>query len=163
MDAIFQTTFSNGFSWMKMHEFRLKLTLKFLPKELINNIPALVQIMAWHRPGDKPLSEPIMVSLPRHICVTRPQWINRSQFDFGNDKRASFQYARDKSSKLTYFQSIWLAMYLCSQFGSQWGSGVHCMWLKESSPNLPPKDPHTTSRAPSQYKDRLIYVWRFPC
>ena len=28
---------------------------------LINNIPALVQIMAWRRTGDKPLSEPIMV------------------------------------------------------------------------------------------------------
>ena len=27
----------------------------------INNIPALVQIMAWRRPGDKPLSEPMTV------------------------------------------------------------------------------------------------------
>ena len=33
--------------------------------------------MAWRRPGDKPLSEPMMVSLPTHICVTRPQWINK--------------------------------------------------------------------------------------
>ena len=41
-----------------------------------NNIPALVQIMAWRRPGDKPLSEPMMVWLPTHICVTRPQWVN---------------------------------------------------------------------------------------
>ena len=32
--------------------------------------------MAWRRPGDKPLSEPMMVSLPTHICVTRPQWVN---------------------------------------------------------------------------------------
>ena len=37
---------------------------------------ALVQIMAWRRPGDKPLSEPMMVSLLTHICVTRPQWVN---------------------------------------------------------------------------------------
>ena len=42
----------------------------------INIIPALVQIMAWRRPGDKPLSEPMMVSLLTHICVTRPQWVN---------------------------------------------------------------------------------------
>ena len=28
-----------------------------MPKGPINNIPALVQIMAWPRPGDKPLSE----------------------------------------------------------------------------------------------------------
>ena len=31
--------------------------------------------MAWSRPGDKPLSEPMMVSLLTHICVTRPQWV----------------------------------------------------------------------------------------
>ena len=34
--------------------------------------------MAWRRSGDKPLSEPMMVSLPTHICVTRPQWVNSS-------------------------------------------------------------------------------------
>ena len=33
----------------------------------INNIPALVQIMAWRCPGNKSLSEPMMVSLPMHI------------------------------------------------------------------------------------------------
>ena len=33
--------------------------------------------MAWRRPGDKPLSEPMMVSLPMHICVTRPQCVNK--------------------------------------------------------------------------------------
>ena len=31
--------------------------------------------MAWHRSGTKPLSEPIMVSLLTHICVTRPQLV----------------------------------------------------------------------------------------
>ena len=54
----------------------LKDSLKFVPKVRINNIPALVQIMACRRPGDKPLSESMMVSLPTHICVTRPQWVN---------------------------------------------------------------------------------------
>ena len=53
----------------------LKISLKFVPKVPINNIPALVLIMAWRRPGDKPLSEPMMVSLPTHICITRPQWV----------------------------------------------------------------------------------------
>ena len=32
--------------------------------------------MAWSRPGDKPFSEPMMVSLPTHIYVTRPQCVN---------------------------------------------------------------------------------------
>ena len=52
----------------------IKISLKFVPKCPNNNIPALVQIMAWRRPGDKPLSEPMMVRLLTHICVTRPQW-----------------------------------------------------------------------------------------
>ena len=37
----------------------------------------LVQIMAWRRPGDKPLSEPMLVSLLTHIYVTRSQWVNQ--------------------------------------------------------------------------------------
>ena len=36
--------------------------------------------MAWRRPGDKPLSEPMMVSLLTHICVTRPQWVKMKFF-----------------------------------------------------------------------------------
>ena len=39
----------------------IKISLKFVPKVRINNIPTLVQIMAWRRPGDKPLSGPMMV------------------------------------------------------------------------------------------------------
>ena len=38
----------------------VKIALIFVPKGPIKNIPALVQIMAWRRPGDKPLSEPMM-------------------------------------------------------------------------------------------------------
>ena len=61
----------------------IKISLKFIPKGPINNIPALVQIMAWRRPGDKPLSEPMMVNLLTHICVTRPQWVNPSGGEAG--------------------------------------------------------------------------------
>ena len=39
----------------------IKISLKFVPKGLINNIQALVQIMTWRRLGDKPLSEAMMV------------------------------------------------------------------------------------------------------
>ena len=48
----------------------IKISLKCVPKDPINNIPALVQIMAWRRPGDKPLSEAMMVSLLTHIYVS---------------------------------------------------------------------------------------------
>ena len=71
-DDIFKCIFLNEDVWIPN-----KISLKFVPKGPINNIPALVQIMAWRRPGDKPLSEPMMVSLTMHICVTRPQWVIR--------------------------------------------------------------------------------------
>ena len=45
----------------------------------INNIASLVHIMAWRRPGDKPLSEPMMIILFTHISVTRPQIVKLKQ------------------------------------------------------------------------------------
>ena len=47
----------------------LKISLKFVTSGPINNIPALVQVMVWRWTGDKPLSEPMMVSLLTHICL----------------------------------------------------------------------------------------------
>ena len=38
----------------------IQISLKFVQKFPINNKPALVQTMAWHRTGDKPLYEPVM-------------------------------------------------------------------------------------------------------
>ena len=67
-DDIFKWIFLNENVW-----FPTKISVKFVPKDPINRILALVQIMAWRRPGDKPLSEPMMVSLLTHICVTRPK------------------------------------------------------------------------------------------
>ena len=54
----------------------LMIPLKFVPNVQINNIPALVKIMDWCQPGDKSLSEPIVVSLLMHICITWPQWVD---------------------------------------------------------------------------------------
>ena len=51
------------------------------PRGPINNIPTLVQVMAWRRPGHKPLSGPSIVRLPTHICVTRPQRANLFPLD----------------------------------------------------------------------------------
>ena len=70
-DDIFKCIFLN-----ENVDISIKISLKFVPKCPINNISSLVQIMAWRRPGDKPLSEPVMASLLTHICVTRPQWVN---------------------------------------------------------------------------------------
>ena len=70
-DNIFKCIFLNENLWIST-----KIPLKFVPKGPVNNILALVQIMAWRRPGDKPFSEPMLVSLLRYICITRPQWVN---------------------------------------------------------------------------------------
>ena len=58
-------------------EISIKISLMIVPKGPINNIPALVQVMAWHQPGDKPLTEPMVVRLLKHICVTQPQWFKQ--------------------------------------------------------------------------------------
>ena len=47
-DDIFKCIFLNENVWIS-----IKVSLRFLPKGPILNIPPLVQIMAWHRPGDK--------------------------------------------------------------------------------------------------------------
>ena len=64
IDAISQTTFSSAFSRNEMNEFRLGFHWSlFLRFELTTFQHWYVQIMAWCRPGDKSLSEPMMVSL----------------------------------------------------------------------------------------------------
>ena len=69
-DDIFKCIFLNGNVWIL-----IKISQKFAPMGPINNILALVQMMAWRQPGDKPLSEPMMARMPMHICVTQPQWV----------------------------------------------------------------------------------------
>ena len=60
----------NIFKYIFLNEnvsISVKILWKFVPRGLINNIPALVQIMAWRQSGDKPSSEPMMVSLLTHV------------------------------------------------------------------------------------------------
>ena len=71
-DDTFKRIFVNGDVGIS-----IKISLRFVPLGQINTIPTLVQIMAWRRPGDKPLSEPMMVRLPTNICATRPQWVKQ--------------------------------------------------------------------------------------
>ena len=70
-DNIFKCIFLNENVWIP-----IKISLNFACKGSISNIPALIQIMTLGRPGDKPLSEPVMVGLRTHICITRPQCVN---------------------------------------------------------------------------------------
>ena len=55
-DNIFKCNFLN-----ENIQILINISLKFITKGQINNIPSLVQIIVWCGLGDKPLSEPIMV------------------------------------------------------------------------------------------------------
>ena len=65
----FQVHFFNENVWIPT-----KISLKFLPKGAITNIPALVQVMAWRRSGDKPLSEPMVVRL---LGLNELTWVDQ--------------------------------------------------------------------------------------
>ena len=80
----------------------MKISLKFIPKGPINNIPVSVQIMAWRRPGDKPLSEPMMIILLMHICITQPRLVK------------ALLTATDYYHKIP-LESIWVTGALCNE------------------------------------------------
>ena len=111
-DGIFKCIFLNENVWIA-----LKISLEYIPKIRINNIPALVQIMAWRRPGDKPLSEPMMVSLLTHICVNRPHWVQQINYGLQLSERHRWVICR-KSAKMTHLfvSSMIITIILDKQF-----------------------------------------------
>ena len=67
LTTISQTIFSNAFCWMI-----IQISLKFIPKGPIDNMPALIQILAWRRMATSHYLNQWWPSLLTHICVTRP-------------------------------------------------------------------------------------------
>ena len=118
-DDVFKCIFLNENVW---------ILLKFVPKGPINNIPSLVQVMAWRWPGDKPLSEPMMVSLLTDICITQPQWVNiiyvicHISFTFWEwYMTCNFNFSRTKISELMeliYLQAVYIRGAVAT---SPWG------------------------------------------
>ena len=78
-DDIFKCILLNENVWIPF-----TISLKFVSIGPINNIPALVQIKTWHRQGNKPLSEPMMLSLLMHIYVTCTPWETTASL-YGNE------------------------------------------------------------------------------
>ena len=62
MTAFSQMTFMKSIFLYEKCYVLIQISLKFVPKGPINDESVLVQIMAWRRTCDKPLSEPMMVS-----------------------------------------------------------------------------------------------------
>ena len=104
-DDTFKCIFLNGNIWIW-----ITISLKFVPNGPFNNIPTLVQVMAWRRPGDKPLSEPMMVRLPTHICITRPQWVKWLCYNRLQPYFLHKEYSTLKSWLLSHLKTndVWL-------------------------------------------------------
>ena len=101
----------------------IKISLKFVP---IYNIPALVQIMAWRRPGKKPLSAPMMVSSLMHICVTRPQWVNVLRTHIWTFISCS-SFALNKM--VTILQTWCLIVFSLMKIPSYWFQYLWCLFI----------------------------------
>ena len=85
------------FKWILLNEnvwILIKISLTFVPKVSMNDIPTLVQVMAWRRPGDKPLSEAMTASLLTHICVTRPQWVKEFHAGSKSDTESIMDFSQ---------------------------------------------------------------------
>ena len=65
-------TSSDAFFFNEKFRISNKISMQYVPCILLNNMPTLVQIMAWHLTGDKPLFELMSTNI---ADVTRPQGI----------------------------------------------------------------------------------------
>ena len=136
-DDVLKCIFLNENVWIS-----LKIPMKFVPKGPINNIPALVPIMAWRRPGDKPLSEPMLVSVPTHIWVTRPQWVKTceaSQMGYylvssrPGEKSDGHQEHNLLQDRANFHRSQTWQIDLISNTASTW-----CLFIEMTSSQSPP-------------------------
>ena len=92
----------HAFSWMNMFQFRLKFHWSLFARVQLTIIQ--------HRLVDAmPLSAPMMVSLPMHICVTRSQWVNQWWIIVNWLLRNKFCSISSKMQELT-FKKIHLNM-----------------------------------------------------
>ena len=85
-DNIFKCIFLN-----ENIRISIKISLKFVPKGSINNIPALFQIIARRDRSTSHYLNQWWTILTTHICVTQPQW------DIGLHYNVSWLYLECKS------------------------------------------------------------------
>ena len=95
---IFSHIFLNGNVWIS-----IKISLKFVPKGSIDNNPVLVQIMAWHQPGDKPLSEPVLTWFTDAYMKKTATIVQHYLTSFSNFNEVCFECPTDKSA----FEQAW--------------------------------------------------------
>ena len=72
----------------------------FISKNQINTILALEQIMVWRHPGDKPLSEPMVVNLPGYFWLSDGCATNQSEAMLENPCSMNFNDFQSRSQKI---------------------------------------------------------------
>ena len=136
MADISKMAYSNAFSWMKMNEF--------VPSIRIINISPLVQIMAWHRPGTKPLSEPMMASLLMHTYITQPQWVEEMHVKIIFSKCVILSWPLWIYSKM-FSSSLLFCPYFNNKFNNIFFSVCHFVQSSMNSITYWPQSCHVSS------------------
>ena len=109
-DDIFKSIFSN-----ENDRIPFPISLKFVPRSPIDDNPAWVHVMAWHRIGDRPLSEPMMLQFThaymrhegnisfnqRWHCLLTCMFISRLRWVIKVGKRSLYQ--DDRSGVTVHF------------------------------------------------------------
>ena len=134
---------------------------KFGHKGSINNIPALVQLMAWPRSGNMPLSEPmIIVCLTKGVTYSRGLAIVLHKYS-GLSTRRFNQYRN-----LCDGDNTAVRLLLSPPWGQCTNNDIYDILNQDSwhycGTELIWYFCHI-SRALSQYKGCLSQVWWFPC
>ena len=165
-DDIFKWIFLNENIWIA-----IDISLMFVAKGRINNIPSLVQIMAWRLQGDKPLSVPLMVSSLTHICVARPQWV-KNPVKFAKHYVILCKSCNDNmvSDEILAKRTFHLILYTGGKMVSVMGprKDFHCTWPGPSINMGTPWAPFTNKKewglclwkiiAPSTWKKSFFRV-----
>ena len=164
-DDIFKCIFLNGNVWISTD-----ISLKFVPRGPIDNIPALVHIMAWRRLGDKPLSEPMMVSLVTHICITRPQWVKFTSTSGETVLRWMPQNTSDRSASALVQVMTWCHQATKDYLNQCWPR--HMASQGHNEPTLSDETYHIGKKKASCWDDiykgiflsvsRVYFTWDFP-
>ena len=102
--------------------------------------------MAWRRPGDKPLSEPMVVSLLTHICVTRPQRVNTDAMRSGN-WRLTMDYITEGDTFV--FLTHWIGSVVLTKLSS-----LYTVCNRQPVTKIPSKWLHFYTS--THYKDKVV-------
>ena len=122
----------------------IKISMKIVPNGPINNIPALVQIMAWRRPGDKPLSESMMAQFTDiYMCHSASMSCHGFQVECINTHNISMCWCKIVACpllmRLRYYRSCiqWLIYHITANWASSSCQLHHHWWHHRLSPWQP--------------------------